>query len=276
MIISLALLPTIFLKEMAELHWVSMTLFGSALLFIVIFSAQCILRNNHETNPVYAVTPNDYNIQSTAYNLWQFKYNGPSDIPQVITAVCIIFTNINFQNNLFPIHSNQVDKSIKSSAKIYAISLTIVPAVYIIVSVVSIFRYGQMTNASILDNIGELYPYYDFKLNAKTQKYEMKSQQGTKLYYESYVMEFLFLIIIACHIPYIFFSGKEAMLIMIDELMRRSVSLVLSKKMLQDPKSFVEVGNINEDPYAMDTLDFEIEEKLDTQRERAKSVDLQS
>ena len=139
---------------MAELHWVSMTLFASALLFVVIFFAQSLLRNNHETNPVYALTPNDYNIQSTAYNLWHIKYDGSADIKQVVTAVCIIFTNINFQNNLFPIHSNQVDKSIKASAKIYAISLTIVPVVYIIVSVVSIFRFGQMTNASILDNIG--------------------------------------------------------------------------------------------------------------------------
>jgi len=47
-------------------------------------------------------------------------------------------------------------------------------------------------------------------------------------------MQFFFLIILACHIPYLFFSGKEAILIVIDEIMRRSISLVLSKKLLQE------------------------------------------
>jgi len=53
-------------------------------------------------------------------------------------------------------------------------------------------------------------------------------------YPEDYVMQFLFLIILACHIPYLFYSGKEAILIIIDECMRQSISLVLSKKLLQE------------------------------------------
>lgn len=48
------------------------------------------------------------------------------------------------------------------------------------------------------------------------------------MYWESFVMQFLILIILACHIPYLFFSGKEAMLITVDEIMRRSISMVLS------------------------------------------------
>lgn len=47
-------------------------------------------------------------------------------------------------------------------------------------------------------------------------------------------MQFLFLIILGCHIPYLFYSGKEALLIMIDEVMRKSISLTLSKKLLQE------------------------------------------
>lgn len=44
----------------------------------------------------------------------------------------------------------------------------------------------------------------------------------------------MFLIILACHVPYLFFSGKEALLIMIDEVMRKSISLTLSKKLLNE------------------------------------------
>lgn len=50
-LIGALLLPTIFMKEIAELHWVSMSLFGSVLLFCFILILQIIIRGNHETNP---------------------------------------------------------------------------------------------------------------------------------------------------------------------------------------------------------------------------------
>ena len=50
-------------------------------------------------------------------------------------------------------------------------------------------------------------------------------------------MQFLFLVILACHVPYLFFSGKESILIIIDEIMRGSISLTLAKKLLQEGNS---------------------------------------
>jgi hypothetical protein len=59
-----------------------------------------------------------------------------------------------------------------------------------------------------------------------------KYGDDNKVYTEAYIMQFMFLIILGCHIPYLFFSGKEALLIIIDETMRRSISYTLSKKLL--------------------------------------------
>jgi hypothetical protein len=40
-------------------------------------------------------------------------------------------------------------------------------------------------------------------------------------------MQGLFAVILACHIPYLFFSGKEALLIIVDEIMRKTISTSL-------------------------------------------------
>jgi len=81
-------------------------------------------------------------------------------------------------------------------------------------SVVSVFLFGQqieVMNANILNNIN-----VEYKINP--------------IHWESFVLRILFVIVLACHIPFIFFSGKEAMLIIIDEVDRLSVSKTLEDR----------------------------------------------
>ena len=82
--------------------------------------------------------------------------------------------------------------------------------------------YGSGLQSDVLGSISLKYPIDK----------DRKATADAVVYPESYVMQILFLIIIACHIPYLFFSGKEALLIIIDEYMRNSISSTLSKKLL--------------------------------------------
>jgi len=82
--------------------------------------------------------------------------------------------------------------------------------------------YGSGIKGDVLESISKKYPIDK----------DRNPTANAVVYPESYVMQILFLIIIACHIPYLFFSGKEALLIIIDEYMRNSISATLSKKLL--------------------------------------------
>lgn len=123
--------------------------------------------------------------------------------------------SLNFHINLFAIHSQQKDKRISYSIRLIVGALLLVELMYYIFSITTIFQYGTELNASVLVNIG--------------RKYE-----DNKLYVESWIMQITFLIVMAAQIPFIFFSAKESLLIMVDEVLRRSISHALSKKMIQN------------------------------------------
>jgi hypothetical protein len=75
---------------------------------------------------------------------------------------------------------------------------------YSVVSILSIYMFGSTVESSVLKNVG------DDECHA--------TATGIDCPWESIVLRIMFLVVIACHVPFIFFSGKEGVLIIIDEI----------------------------------------------------------
>ena len=85
-----------------------------------------------------------------------------------------------------------------------AIALLLAFVIYICVGIACLYEFGTELNSNVLDNVDE--------------------EVGSVI---SYIIRFSFLIVLACHIPYIFFTGKESLLIMIMELSDNRMSKAL-------------------------------------------------
>jgi hypothetical protein len=77
---------------------------------------------------------------------------------------------------------------------------------------IGIFFFGSRISESILINIG---------------------LEGDN--WESDVLRIFFLVILVCHVPFIFFFGKESVLIVIDEYRSKSISRALMNKQVSVP-----------------------------------------
>lgn len=64
------------------------------------------------------------------------------------------------------------------------------------------------------------------------------TQPNGKAFWESYITQISFIILLSCHIPFIFFAGKEGLLITLDELDRKSISNALFHKLYATNTAF--------------------------------------
>lgn len=87
--------------------------------------------------------------------------------------------------------------------------------VYFITGLICLFMFGDGIESSVLLNIGDA-------------RY---ASDPNKSFWEAYICQISFMIVLMCHVPFVFFAGKEAMLTVIDEIQRKSVSNALWHKL---------------------------------------------
>jgi len=81
-----------------------------------------------------------------------------------------------------------------------AIAVSNATFLYCSIGVVSIYMFGTVLTANLLNNVGQEHSV------------------------SSYIIRFSFLIVLACHIPYLFFPTKESFFIIVDEFRNQSMS----------------------------------------------------
>ena len=92
------------------------------------------------------------------------------------------------------------DRTTKGALDASGLGLIMSYLLYAAMGILAIYVFGTGISSSVMDNI------------------------DIETTWSSYVIRLSFMVVLACHIPYIFFSGKESLLLCVDEIRRRSMS----------------------------------------------------
>ena len=134
-----------------------------------------------------------------------------------ISALSIILVGMGAQQNFFPIYTELKTKTKSQLTSSVALANIAVTLFYSSLALVGIYTFGSAIthHSTILLSIG-------------AECTDHPSEPCPRI---SVLLRLIFMIVVAAHIPFIFFSGKEGILIVVDEVDRRSVSRALEFKM---------------------------------------------
>lgn len=119
---------------------------------------------------------------------------------ETLANVPTIFLAYGFQSAFFPAYTSLKDKTDANGIKTTVGSFTFCIIVYVATSIVALLKFGTDLKGNILENVSDL----DGAIPI--------------------IISIIFLLIAMMHIPIVLFVGKEAVLIIIDEIMRKSYS----------------------------------------------------
>ena len=185
------LVPLILKKKLAEMKIISILLFASIGIFIILFLVQLLtlggIENHDEDYGQYYEVTFDLNL---------------------VTGFNIIVLAMGYHTNLFPTYNAfGAKKSNKLGLQAIVVASVLSTLIYITLGILSIYIFGTDLEASVLDNV----------------------DQETNVY--SYIIRACFLLVLAFHIPYIFFVTKESLLIIYDEAKNRTMATEIETKL---------------------------------------------
>ena len=185
--LAIVLVPLILKKKLAEMKIISILLFASIGIFIILFLVQLLtlggIENHDEDYGQYYEVTFDLNL---------------------VTGFNIIVLAMGYHTNLFPTYNAfGAKKSNKLGLQAIVVASVLSTLIYITLGILSIYIFGTDLEASVLDNV----------------------DQETNVY--SYIIRACFLLVLAFHIPYIFFPTKESLLIIFDEAENKSMTKTL-------------------------------------------------
>jgi hypothetical protein len=85
-----------------------------------------------------------------------------------------------------------------------SLALLVTVCIYIVVGITCVYDFGTALTSNVLENVDE--------------------ETGAPI---SYIIRISFLLVLACHIPYIFFTGKESTIIVVVEVWDKTMSAAL-------------------------------------------------
>ena len=184
------MLPLCIKKRLAEMKIVSILLFLAIALFILLFIVQLMTLGSIE------------NHDKTYGQYFRVDLS-----MELITGFNIIVLAYAYHMNLFPTYNSLGQrKSQRNAMKAIGYGSVLSFIIYVSLGILSIYIFGSELKSSVLKNV----------------------DKEKNLY--SYVIRIAFLVVLACHIPYIFFVYKESFLIIYDEAKNHSMTKALQYK----------------------------------------------